>query len=149
MSYTITFISKWFLSALVIGTNSFTNTWNKAKIRIYDIPIVDKEVAIPKILLTTICILFPFNIIEEPVILPIITILFVIWFYVFSLNKKAKQKYAFLLLICLIPIARLSILFAHTAGHYFFDYRALLPIVIVISLIIISGIKKEIKNLKK
>lgn len=149
MSYTITFISKWFLSALVIGTNSFINTWNKAKIRIYDMPIVDKEVAIPKILLTTICILFPFNIIEEPVILPIITILFVIWFYVFSLNKKAKQKYAFLLLICLIPIARLSILFAHTAGHYFFDYRALLPIVIVISLIIISGIKKEIKNLKK
>lgn len=149
LSYAITFASKWIISALVIGAKSFVNTWNKAKIRIYEIPIIDAEMAIPKILLTTISILFPFNIIKDPVIIPIVTLLFVIWFYVFSLSKKTKAKYSLLLLICLIPLARLTILFAHTAGHYFFDYRALLPIAIVASLIIITGIKKEIKNLKK
>lgn len=149
ISYGMTFIIKWLITIIVFGPGIISKVWNKAKIRIYDIPVANYELNIFQILLLTFNLLFPFSLAQQNNLFLLIFILFTIWFYIFSITKKRQRKYNILLLICIIPIARLTILFSHTAGHYFFDYRALLPLVIVCTLIFTTGIKTELRKRKK
>ena len=67
--------------------------------------------------------------------------------YILLLNKEKRKLINILLFICMITFGRYVILFAHAYQHSFFDYRALLSLVIVALLIICEGINYENDNI--
>lgn len=144
VSYSITFMGKWLLSIIVLGIEQFGNIWEKAAVRIYNIP-ENNIFSYLSLFLFVPTILFPFGLNNSGSIFFIIFCLFIFWIFIMFI--KDKKKYGWLLLCCLPGILRLIVLHAHTMGHYFFDYRALLPLVIVMIMILIEGVGNEINNI--
>ncbi len=134
-SFLAMFFIKWILAVLIYGVGDFLEIWNRAKIRIYDMPrdsIMDLG-----IILYIPSLLFPFNIFEcAPV-------LFIIYglIYLYTLFVSDVKVNYLILLISMIGIIRLIVLHAHTYQHYFFDYRVLFPFMMISSYTMIRTFK--------
>lgn len=126
VSYVLTFVLKWGLSVMVLGPSQWLAIWNKAKVRIYDMPFSSFYIfgqGLTKIA----SMIFPFSLFNKAPVLFIIYIFIIFYFYFLYTNKEQKKYLTLLLIIASIGILRLCVLFTHTWGHYFFDYRNLLP----------------------
>ncbi|HIS19091.1 MAG TPA: hypothetical protein IAC02_10860 [Candidatus Coprovivens excrementavium] len=147
LSYAFMFVLKWLLSIIVLGFDQMIEIWSDARLRIYK---TDYDNPVPYILSMLINMpsyLLPFALSQKSIIYIFIYTLILIWLYIFCLDKKSQKTSKKLLLICIIPITRYLVLYSHALIHYFFDYRALLPIVIVTLYILYGGIKNEVNNL--
>lgn len=134
-SYLTTFVFKWILSAIILGPTQFLEIWNSAKVRIYDTP-HNKFYMFLQALMRIASMVFPFSLFKKAPIFFIIYILFILYIYCCFIPKE-KRKFLFLLfIISSIGLLRIMVLFAHSWGHYFFDYRNLCPF-IMWSLIVI------------
>ena len=148
VSYAMTYVIKWILSIIVLGFNQVFNIGNMASIRIYDLG-YDYNLfeILGNIFKNIFCNLFPFNILNKSNLIAFISVGVVITLiYILLLNKEKRKLINSLLLISMIGIGRMLVLFAHTYQHSFFDYRALLPLVIVIILIVCEGVNYEVKS---
>lgn len=147
LSYAFMFVLKWLLSIIVLGFDQVIEIWSDARLRIYK---TDYDNPVPYILSMLINMpsyLLPFALSQKSIIYIFIYTLILIWLYIFCLDKKSQKTAKKLLLICIIPITRYLVLYSHALIHYFFDYRALLPLVIVTLYILYGGIKNEVNNL--
>lgn len=147
ISYILSFIIKWLMSVCIYGIKEVTNIWNKAKIRIYDIPSNNKITYILGTILKSISLLLPFSLFSISPVISIIMLMFTVWLFIFNLSKKRQKLFALLFIISLVPIIRFAILHAHTAVHIYFTYRGLLPTITLLLLILYESlIKKIIKS---
>lgn len=144
--YVITFMFKWLLSVNVYGLKEAIKIWDYAKVRIYDIPTNNIFMFIISTLLSAFSFLLPYSIFKSSPVLVIISLLLITWLFIFELSKKNQKLYSLLLIISLIPIIRFIVLYAHTAVHLYFVYRALFPFTITIILIVMSCIIKYFKK---
>ena len=87
--------------------------------------------------------LFPFNYIQNYA-LTIILIIIAINLYNFIFYEDNKKDKLMLILISLIPIVRYIVLVSHTKIHIYFVYRAMIPIVMLLTI----GVYRLIKNKK-
>lgn len=146
LSYIISFVIKWILSTSIYGLTEITKTWEFAKIRIYDIPTNNLILFIISSILNSLSFLMPFSLLKASPVIIIIFILFILWLFIFELNRKKQKMYLLMIIISLIPIIRFIVLYAHTAVHLYFVYRALIPLMITLIMIIIeSTISKIVK----
>lgn len=146
LAYVCTYLVKWFMAIIIISPNQIFNIWSHIAIRSYKVPLFfqDQDINLFKHIP---CLLFPFNLLNNSIILILLILILSIIAFIFFI--KEKKKTLTLLLISSLGLIRLLILPSHTIGHYFFDYRALLPLIMIIILILIEGtlnIKKQSKT---
>lgn len=148
-------IAKWVLASIVLNVNALDFVVDKALVRVNgvyefeDIGEIYLE-AIPK----NIFALFPFNLIQDKLLLVYFFAIAVIAFIVLKRNKKELKNIIPFLLIAFIPYVRYLVLANHSYRHYFFTFREQLPTIMCIILIFVYGIdknklKKQIKLNKK
>ena len=147
ISYAFMFIFKWLLTIFIYGLNQIGEIWESAKLRIYETNYDNPIPYILSMLINMPTYILPFAISEKAIIYVIIYTMIIIWLYLFSLTDYQKKTVNRLLLICLIPITRYLLLYSHAIIHYFFDYRALLPVIIITIYILYGGVKNEINNI--
>ncbi len=106
----------------------------KASIRvgINTVPLLTK---VSRALLLSLKNLIPFTLIKSGLIIVLILIILSIYFLI--LNYK---KYFPLLLIIIIPIVRYILLSSHSISFHYFTYRAFAPLILLISVILLSKI---------
>lgn len=147
ISYVLAFMIKWILAIGVYGIAETKKIWEYAKIRIYDIPTKNRFLFILSTLLNILSFLLPFSFFEISSSIVIIFLLFIVWLFVFELKKRKQKLYGLMAIVGIIPIIRFIILYAHTAVHLYFVYRAAFPLVITITIIFIESI--ILKRIKK
>lgn len=145
ISYILTFVFKWIMSAMVLGVEQFVNIWNNAKIRIYDTPFPWYLILLQSI--TYICsMIFPFSLFEKGIVYFILYCLIIVYLFVNYVPKNKRKYLLLLLLVSLIGLLRLVVLFAHTWGHYFFDYRNLFPLILWSLLVLYESFRLKKNN---
>ena len=96
------------------------------------------------VLLDMMLYLTPFNLIKSYIGI-IITLIIITIIYIFLLNKKEKKYISILFIISLIGVGRMIVLYGHSYGHYFFDYRAYIVLIMVLLLVVIEGVGNGVK----
>ena len=151
IGYSIMFLLKWLIGYLVLGKEFISDMLYHAKLRIYD----KSNTANSYFLLSgvnfvkLIKCLFPFNRIKYAITIFVAIQLLLIYYFMFY--EKEKSKVFKMILIMLIPIARYLVLPSHAFVHYYFVYRALLPIIIFETIysvqIVLTKVKKQQRKL--
>ena len=147
ISYFMTYLAKWIISVIVVGSSNWSEIFHSASIRIYNTPFYGNPIVeIFNIVKTMFCSLFPFNLFSKSApVAVLMSIILLTMFYFLLLRKSQRRCLKFLVLVSLIGVLRLVVLYAHSFQHYFFDYRALLPLVITAVLIVLGGVKNEVE----
>lgn len=140
ISYVMTFCLKWVLSAIVLGPRQFLDIWSNAKVRIYDITF-NKFYAWIQSIIRIVSMIFPFSIFKNSPILFLIYMILILYLYIFQVPRERKKFLNLLFIISAIGILRLNVLFTHSWGHYFFDYRNLLPFIMWTLLIVYESVR--------
>lgn len=144
LGYILSFSTKWFIDVLYYGFDYIKFIFSKAMIRVdsfhtnYD--------NIFQLLFGMINLLYPFCEMKNGYVFLLIIFIFFIYNFLFLVNKK---RYLFLILICLVPIIRYTILFSHSELLYGFTFRALIPVVMLVSLVCCMQIINVFKYIKK
>ena len=142
IGYTFMFGIKWIIDIIHYGSNMASDIYKRGMFRVNS----EKEGLINIMLanLTNVFIyLFPFNYIQDYA-LTIILIIIAINLYNFIFYEDNKKDKLMLILISLIPIVRYIVLVSHTKIHIYFVYRAMIPVVMLLTI----GVYRLIKNKK-
>ncbi|MBP5675059.1 glycosyltransferase [Candidatus Saccharibacteria bacterium] len=136
--YGLAFALKWFISFLFMGPESFSDTMAHMTSHTVKGSIFEK---VSLTVTTTLSNLLPFAFVDNGGVYALIFILICLIYTIFE-DRKRLALYA----ICLVPVARFTVVNGHSLLLNYFTYRALICIVIVISITIIQMIKNTIKN---
>ena len=125
IGYSTMFALKWLVGYIYYGSDFIKNTFSHMQRRVYNKGYSYSSLVISNFVKLPRC-LFPFNKIKYGLSIFVTITLFIIYKFLFSDNDKKNT--CKLILIISIPIIRYFGLISHTYNHYFFVYRALLPI---------------------
>lgn len=139
VGYGVTFIVKWLLTVLLLGTRQIANILACISIRTGN-PAQMNFFGYLSVIYTLLTRIFPFSLISDSILkFGLICLLFVL-LVIFVFTKEKRKYFILLLFIALIPIARFVFLFAHSFIHSFMTYRAFLPTLMIIMIILLEGI---------
>ena len=138
LGYALTFGSKWLISFMFMGPESFADTFSHMTSHSLNISIFSK-ITSPFVL--SFKTIFPFAFIDSGVILAVFLIIICL-IYTLSEHKNMLVLY----LICLIPFLRFWIINGHSIQLNYFTYRALICLIMVLILTIWQMIKNTFES---
>lgn len=148
--YGFMFFTKWIIDCIYFGSDFYKIIFDKAVVRVVDKTKSFLGVIFANYLKIIKCI-FPLNKFKYSLTISVAIILLTIYYYIFNISNK--RKFIPLILISLIPIVRFFILSSHTNRHYFFVYRAILPMIMLFIILtvnlMLNFLKKFFKSSKK
>lgn len=139
LGYTCTFILKWILACLHFKNHFGLDILNKMSVRVYYGEYNYFALTLSAIIKNLKC-LFPFNELAYPMTLMLVILMVAIYKFLYKI--KNKKDFVYLILISFIPLVRFAGLSSHSHWHYYFTYRALLPLVMLVLLVLV---KKSVK----
>ena len=148
LGYGLMWISKWSISSLVLGRNTFIEAFEQVELRTIGEAAGSFGQQLLGAVFRNIALLFPMQFAKT---YGQVFLLFVgIWFFISCLwifyGGKIKSKWflKLLLLIVLIPYVRYIMLSNHSYLHYFFTYRAQLVSVMAVSYYFLFCLDKKL-----
>lgn len=154
-AYVGTFIAKWLLVYIFLGKTTFLNALSNAAYRIdgtlgENVSLFDR---ISGLLIRNIGCIFPFgsDVTASGIVFSCLCVLAVLGsvFYLFRKDPIDAKLIALVFLIALIPYLRFICLSNHSYIHYFFTYRAQMPVLSAFAATLIYNIFKPKNKGKK
>lgn len=155
VGYGLTWISKWSLASIILGSNEFSVALSQASYRASGASdnISGLQLRIGA-LVRNISMLFPFSFAKENSFMLCIVLGIVIFALIYLTRKSGYIMNRLLLIIAFVPYIRYFVLSNHSYMHYFFTFRAQLTTVLCLLLILTYGhdkqlISKELNKLRR